>query len=418
MDQTQVITKELSHFFLAGINYRKTDAAIRGRFAINNEQYAKIIADARTEGVNEMFILSTCNRTEIYGFAHNAEQLITLLCGETSGDKRLFQRLAYVQQGEAAVHHLYKVGVGLDSQILGDYEVPAQLKNAARFAKEAGSLGTFTERMINSILQVSKVVKNETKLSSGTVSVAFAAVQYLKKIEDIASKKILLLGVGKIGRNTCKNMISLLGTRNITLINRTNQVATGFALEKGIRFAPYEALEKNIRETDILLVATNAPQPTVLKAHFGNTTAPKTIIDLSIPRNVEESVTALPGISLINVDELSKVQDETLQKRQEEVPKARNIIREHMDDFLYWYRMRKHAVVLQAVKNKLETIHVQEIKNQKSPLQYHPDDVNEISSRIIQKVINLLAGRVRQMNGHSEAYLQMLSELFETPVKE
>src|SRR5690242_921699 len=189
----QIITKDLSHFFLAGINYRKTNVRIRGLFAVSASQYGNILCKAREGGLCELFIISTCNRTEIYGFAESAEQLIRLLCNETAGNENLFKEMAYVYEGEKAVHHLYKVGAGLDSQILGDYEVISQIKNAAKFAKEQNCLGSFTERMINSVLQVSKIVKNETSLSSGTVSVAFAAVQYLKKIENVCSKKILLI---------------------------------------------------------------------------------------------------------------------------------------------------------------------------------------------------------------------------------
>ncbi|MHB1922002.1 MAG: glutamyl-tRNA reductase [Chitinophagaceae bacterium] len=170
------MTRDLSHFFVAGVNYKKTDLAVRGLFSINSDQYEKILKKAYDQGLREIFILSTCNRTEIYGFSENAQLLIELLCSETEGSISLFENLAYIKSGEKAINHLYSVAAGLDSQILGDYEVVGQVKKAARFSKQHQCLGTFSERIVNSVIQVSKMIKNNTTLSSGTVSVAGASV--------------------------------------------------------------------------------------------------------------------------------------------------------------------------------------------------------------------------------------------------
>lgn len=204
----------ISKFFIAGINYKKTEAAVRGQFAINNDQYANILDIAPSFSLSEFFILSTCNRTEIYGFADNASQLINILCTQTIGTKETFEELSYVKQGEKAIQHLFEVGAGLESQILGDYEIIGQIKCAVKFARERGFISAFSERLVNSVIQSTKVVKNQTALSGGTVSVSFAAVQYIKKnVSNICNKNILLLGVGKIGRNTCKNLVDYLHTK-------------------------------------------------------------------------------------------------------------------------------------------------------------------------------------------------------------
>src|SRR5688572_4605924 len=198
--------KTISNFYVAGINYKKSDASVRGQFAICNEQYSRILERAEEQGLDEVFIISTCNRTEIYGFAYCSHQLVELLCTETAGDVDCFKQSAYIKTGEEAIEHLFTVGAGLDSQILGDYEIVGQIKSAVKFAKEQGFVGAFTERLCNCVLQSSKLVKNNTELSGGTVSVSFAAVQYIRQaVADPSSKNILLLGTGKIGRNTCKN---------------------------------------------------------------------------------------------------------------------------------------------------------------------------------------------------------------------
>lgn len=410
--------KELSRFFLAGINYKKADTALRGKFALNELQYEQLLQEAQREGLDELFVISTCNRTEIYGFAPSSRRLSQLLCRVTQGDQESFDRIAYHQHGEQAVLHLYQVACGLDSQILGDYEVISQVKQAARFAKEHGFLGTFTERMLNSVFQVSKHIKNETSLSSGTVSVAYAAVQYLKAVPDILQKEILLVGMGKIGRNACCNLMDVLGTRKVTLVNRTESVAREFAVRHGLKALTLEQLPEALASADVVIVATNAPEPTLSRELLQHTARPRIVLDLSIPRNVDPAAAGLDGLTLINIDELSRVQDRTLDMRLNEIPQAQQIIQENMHDFLYWYRMRNHAVILQEVKNRLARIHEKEIRSFKGKSELRQEELEELSSRIVQKVINLFAGKVRQASGKSEHYLEMLSELFETSLNE
>ncbi|MDO6433805.1 glutamyl-tRNA reductase [Flavitalea sp. BT771] len=398
---------DISKFFIAGINYKKTDAAIRGRFAISAEQYEKILTLAPAHHLHELFILSTCNRTEIYGFAEEPAHLINLLCTQTTGDPATFSKIAYIKNGLEAVEHLFQVSAGLDSQILGDYEIVGQIKTAVKFARERGFIGAFTERLVNCVLQSSKSIKNQTALSGGTVSVSFAAIQYIKeRIGRVEGEKILLIGVGKIGRNTCRNMVDYLGTRNITLINRTEERAASLASEMGLSYAPLEDAAKYIGESDIILVATNAEQPTLLRTHLEGKGA-KLLIDLSIPCNIEKSAGELPGITLVNVDELSKLKDETLQKREAEVPKAKAIIAEHIDELLEWHDMRKYVPVLKAVKTKLKELHscpvFSRLSGESFPSTVHTDEQ-------IQRVINGMATKMRQHNKGGCHYIEAINE--------
>lgn len=390
-----------------GINYKKTDAAIRGQFAISNEQYAKLLSLAPAHHLSELFILSTCNRTEIYGFADNASQLADLLCSETTGNREAFMDMAYIKRGAEAVEHLFLVSAGIDSQILGDYEIVGQIKQAVKFAKENNFVGPFLERLVNSVLQSSKAVKNQTELSGGTVSVSFAAIQYIReRFADLAGKKILLIGIGKIGRNTCRNMVDYLGTRNITLINRTEEKAAELAAQMGVGYASLDHLDEHSGNADIILVATNAEQPTLLRRHIEGH-GPKLVIDLSIPCNVEKTAAGAPGITLINVDELSKIKDETLQKREAEVPKAKAIIAEHIAELMDWYAMRKHVPVLKAVKTKLKELHTSELYGRLG-IEAIPsaDDADEQ----IQRVINGMATKMRQQNQGGCHYIQAINE--------
>jgi glutamyl-tRNA reductase len=396
--------KNISNFFVAGINYKKSDACVRGQFAIGTEQYINILQKACLLGLNEIFILSTCNRTEIYGFANSSKQLVELLCSETAGDTETFLQSSYIKNGTEAIEHVFNVGAGLDSQILGDYEIVGQLKNAAKFSKQHGFVGAFTERLINCVLQSSKLIKNNTELSGGTVSVSFAAVQYIKQVvANPFSKNILLLGVGKIGRNTCKNLVDYLDTKNITLINRSPEKAEELARELGLRSASLENLHEEIAKADIILVATNSPEPTILKEHVDGH-GEKLIIDLSIPYNVHEDAQQLSNVQLVNVDELSKMKDETLRMRLAEVPKAKAIIAEVMEEFNEWYEMRRHVPMLKDLKIKLKELY-------SHPLYSNPTTTCPKKLDVqIQRVLNETAGKIKIQNQRGCQYLAALND--------
>ena len=398
------MNSSIQQFFIAGVNYRKTDAAIRGLFAVNQDQYASILATAAEQGLNEVFIVSTCNRTEIYGLANSADELIDLLCSVTTGEKNTFIDRCYIKQGLQAIDHLFSVAAGLDSQILGDYEIVGQMKIAVKFAKERQMIGAFTERLFNTVLQSSKAVKTNTELSGGTVSVSFAAIQFLKDhLTDFQNKKIVLLGIGKIGRNTCKNLVDYLGATDITLINRSEEKAIELAKELGLRSVGMELLNEEITAADVIIVATNSDQPVITKNLLPQT-KDQILIDLSIPNNIDPACKKIPCITLVNVDDLSKINDITLQKRMAEVPKARAIIKEHIGEFCEWHCMRKHASVLKSFKQTLQDLH-----------EFCFDEI-EADKEMIQKGVNNLALKMRRLHTPGCNYIQAINEYIEQPV--
>lgn len=405
---------DVLNFCVAGINYKKTDAALRGQFAIGPDQYNAVLDTAAAYGLHELFILSTCNRTEIYGLTDDVQQLIALICTETTGDADTFNEIAYIKTGESAIQHLFNVAAGLDSQILGDYEIIGQLKQAVKTARAKGFIGTTLERMVNAVLQSSKAIKNQTALSGGTVSVSFAAVQYIKEnITHIEGRKILLLGTGKIGRNTCKNLVDYLGTTNITLINRSPEKAACLATELGLQHAPASELDEQVAQSDIILVATNAAAPVILAAQLEGR-GKKLIIDLSIPYNVETAAQQLENITLVNVDGLSKLKDETLQKRKAEVPKAQAIIAAHTAEFSEWHAMRKHTPILKAVKDKLQQIHCYQLNTGTANNAGFTNFAADKPEARIQKIITTMAVKMRHQNQRGCQYIEAINDFMAT----
>ena len=395
-------TQNIQSFWAVGLNYKKTDASVRGAFAISIEQYGQALALAHEYGVDEMFIVSTCNRTEIYGCAAYAHQLVDLLCRVCAGNAATFTQMAYVRNGYEAAEHLFQVAAGLDSQILGDFEILGQIKKSVKYAKENGFIGAFMDRLVNCVFQSSKSVKTNTAISGGTVSVSFAAVQYIRdNVHNISDKKILLLGAGKIGTITCRNMIDYLGTKNITLINRTTEAAQNLAGELGIQYQQIGCLDEHLKSADIIVVSTSAQEPVVFKNHLAGH-GPKIVIDLSVPCNVSNDVREIDNITLINVDELSAIKDETLQMRRNEIPKAVLIIKEHLQDFKEWYAMRKHVPVLKEVKSKLQGIYLTGLSTEAK------HEVKQTDA--IQSVINVLATKMRSKHAPGCHYIEAIND--------
>ena len=395
-------------FYVIGINYRKTDTAVRGNFAINSEQHVIILQQAKAQGIKELFVLSTCNRTEIYSLAPDADTLIRILCAQTEGNEETFKKLCYIKSGIPAIEHMFSVGAGLDSQILGDYEIVGQMKIAAKFAKSQNMIGCFIERLLNTVLQASKLIKNETALSNGTVSVSFAAIQFIKQhLTNPADAKIVLIGTGKIGSNTCKNLVDYVENKQITVINRTDEKALQLSSAYDIRFASYADYKKEVAEADVIIVATNSDKPIIGVADLSGNK--QILVDLSIPNNIDPQVSKMNNVMLANVDDLAKINDETLKMRQAEVPKALAIIDTHKEEFLEWNAMRKHVPLLKAVKQKLMDMHNCKMFLSSLCCQSSSSSLSG-NHEAIQKVVNNVAVKMKQQTQPGCHYIQAIHD--------
>jgi len=295
-------------FYVIGLNYQKADARMRGFFSVSEAAQQRILAEAEELNISSISVLSTCNRSEIYGRVENPYLLIKLLCRHTRGTLEEFEKVSYVYREQEAIDHLFRVGAGLDSQILGDFEIIGQLRNSFRRSKDAGMLDSYMERLVNSVIQASRRIKNETGLSSGITSVSFASVKYImEQVPDYENKKILLFGTGKIGRNTVGNLVKHISRAQITLINRTRKNAETIGEKYNLAIKDYIDLIPEIAQSDILIVATGASVPTITKFSLVRLQKPLLIIDLSVPQNVDENVDELEGVERVHLDELSEV---------------------------------------------------------------------------------------------------------------
>lgn len=401
-------------FYTIGLNYKKADADVRGKFSLDETTMNTLLQDAKAQGLDGLLVTSTCNRTELHGFAEHPFMLIKLLCDNTLGSVEEFQKVAYVHKNNDAIAHLFRVGTGLDSQILGDFEIISQLKQSFNRSKKHNLANPFIERLCNAVIQASKRIKNETEISSGATSVSFASVQYiLKNAPNISEKNILLFGTGKIGRNTCENLIKHTQNSHITLINRTKDKAEKIAGKFNLLVKDYGNLQAEIRNADVLIVATGAQQPTVSKELI-HTKKPLLILDLSIPKNVSDTVSDLENVTLIHLDHLSQMTDETLERRKQFIPQAEAIIDEVRSDFIKWLETRKFAPVIKALKKKLKTIKEEELDfHSKKASNFDQEQADIISERIIQKITKQFANHLKDENTDSSNSLNIIRKVFQ-----
>jgi glutamyl-tRNA reductase len=389
-------------FFTIGVSHKTASIDSRGRFSLSDAQLHALFLEAKDKGLQDLLLISTCNRTEIYAWSSSSDLLIELLCSHSEGSREDFEQFGYCLKDTKGIHHFFRVGTGLESQILGDFEIIGQIKQSFYRSKKMGLAHGKLERLTNSVIQASKRIKTETQISSGATSVAFASVQYImKNVSNIAQKNILLFGTGKIGANTCENLVKHSQNDHIVLINRTQEKAEKIAGKFPVLVRPYGELVASIRESDVLIVATSAQKPTVTPALIHNQ-KPLLILDLSLPRNVDPSLNQRPNTQVIHLDELSQITDATFEKRKKFIPQAEEILETVKMEFMEWLIHRKYVPTLKAFREKIKT---------PSPnLEPIPENETEY---LAQKIMGQVAAYLRSNPDKADQTVHLLQDVFE-----
>ncbi len=382
------IQKVLSDFWVIGINFRNVGSADRGRYVVSQEQYQRFLLKAKGLPHTEVVVVSTCNRTEIYSYTKHLTELVGYyleIIGLHSTD---YEKVAICKNGEDALKHLLHVSAGLESQILGDYEIVGQLKQAFQTAKSEKLTGVFLDRVFATLLHSSREIRCKTQLSSGSVSTAHAAAQF---INDNCKKaalmpQILVIGAGEIARNTLLNLVKFFPSEQLTVTNRTLEKAKAMSQELSIAYIPFDQVTENLQTFDAIITAINSTSYII---------TPKTplnqegviLIDLAIPNNISPAIAINKHITYANLDTISKWNDETLKNRAKEIPKAEAIIEHHIQEFIAWLDMRKHVPFIRSIKEKI--LH---FNQQNEELLACADDAT------IQKALNSMAMKLKNSN--------------------
>ena len=397
-----VLLTENKKFYVVGVSHKTASIDLRGHFSLGDSQLHALFLEAKEKGIKDLLIINTCNRTEIYAWSTADSILVDLLCTHSQGTQKEFNQIGYSLESEIGINHVFRVGTGLESQILGDFEIIGQIKQSFYRSKKMGLAQGNLERLTNSVIQASKRIKTETQISSGATSVAFASVQYiLKNVPDIAQKNILLFGTGKIGANTCENLVKHSQNDHIVLINRTQEKAEKIAGKFPVQVKPFGALTASIRDSDVLIVATSSQKPTVTSDLIYNK-KPLLILDLSLPRNVDPELNDRPNTQVIHLDELSQITDATFERRKKFIPQAEQILASVKLEYIEWLTHRKYIPTLKAFREK--------IKTSPTSSELIPEADTEFMA---QKIMGQVAAYLRSNPHKADETVHLLKDVFE-----
>ncbi|MDG5767431.1 glutamyl-tRNA reductase [Balneolales bacterium ANBcel1] len=409
-------TPQIREFSAAGINHWKADVALRERFSLSEDQRRRFLEDARIIGLRDVIIVSTCNRTEIFGRTSTPGILVELLVKHSEGLREEFDESGFVFEGEDAVRHLIRVTVGLDAQILGDLQIVKQVKEAYEHTRSMGMADTVLHRLMQFVLRTHKRSRTETDLASGAATTAYAAVRYAKnKLKSIARKNILLVGTGKIGKITCKNLISM-GARNVVLLNRNRLRAETLGDRFQLPVAGLESLSSEIGRADLVIVATGADHPVIRREQLSGIEGSDrkvVMLDLSVPRNIDPELGSHPNVELVNMDLLRDTTDEAFKRREENVPKVEAIIDEEIENFKVWLSEQKVVPTIRALSDKLHDIRSREMDKFRSRIPEQAfEDVDHLTRRIVNKIMAHSIDHLRENHDAPEEITRLVHSMF------
>jgi glutamyl-tRNA reductase len=340
--------------FLVGMNHKTAPIALREKFSIPDLQYqafsAFLAGEGRAEGgsgggIREQVVLSTCNRTEVYGSAEDPEaamrHVVEAFANFSDEPKQIFLGHAYRRTGADAVQHLFAVTAGMDSMALGETEILGQVKNAYLKAHAAQRTSRCLNALFQRALRVGKKVRTETAIGAGKVSVASIAVDLALKIfSSLKNKRVLLIGSGQMARAVCESLIGK-GVKELVVANRNTERAEGLVEEFGGRAVPFERLDEEAVSADIVISSAGTPAAFIHPDRVEKWMKRKSrtalfLIDLGVPRNIDEQVNELADAYLYNLDDLQAIAERNSCARQMAVAACQSIVEAASEQFLTW----------------------------------------------------------------------------------
>lgn len=419
-----------------GISHNTASLDVRERMVMSADEAKEALTQLKGKFFNEAMLVSTCNRTELYGLSPDTRlddsELKKFLISFKSANDFVKPDHFYGNFSGGAVNHLFKVAAGIDSLVIGDIQILSQVKEAFNLSTELGIMGPVMNRLMQSTLHVGKRVRSETAICEGAVSVSYAAVELASKIfADLSKKSALLIGAGETGELTLKHLIGK-GIGNVKVANRTREKAEVLLknLEVQGDVVEYENLTEALLTVDIVVTSVNSPTYIVKPEHVRSVMKqrannPLFIIDISVPRSVEPSCNKVENVFVYDMDSLSAIVDKNVEKRKAEIPKVTTIIREEMVQFFKWHSSLQVGPTIHELTDVLEAIRKSEVeKNINRFAQQDRELVEMLTKRIVNKILHqpITALRSGAQNGAAGSEtvnrIQALRDLFGISQKE
>ncbi len=401
---------------LFGVNHKTADIAIRERFAVAESDYKKHIEETlRHPAIQSVVILSTCNRTEYY-LSVTSVQAFKEFYASTFGQQDN-RDVIYKMTGQDVVSHLFSVTAGIDSLVVGETQIQGQVKKAYETAKQV-RMDSALDKLFQMAFKAAKLVRSETEIGRNPVSVAHCAVQLGRQIfGDLQQQKLLVVGAGETAELVIRYLINHQAD-TITITNRTRSKAEKMARIFNTGVMPLSDLERRLSEFDLIFTATACPHHLIVHqttklALKARKHRPMVMIDLSVPRDIDEAVKAFDDVFLYTVDDLQKVITDNMSRRQNTVVEARRIIEAEANLYMQWLRRRKYHNLLKQYQQRVDQDKIEALKNQRADIDEAGLQKMEILAHQVSKKVAhpVMAGLRKVIESGNEEHIKLMAEL-------
>jgi len=408
---------------VVGLNYRTAPVAVREHFWISeNRRYEALVQLSRAEGIEEVIVMATCNRTEFWLWANDvtlAANSVMRLLGAEYGLKLCEWKHFYRLLDEAALLHIFRVASSLDSMVVGEPQVVSQVKQAWEQAQKVGATGRFLDAVLQKALSVSKRVRTETAIGNAAVSIPYDAVELARQIfGTLENKKVLLLGAGKMSELSARGLLNH-GASSVCVINRTLEHAVELATKLGGLAIPFEERWQHMAEADIIISSTSCPHTIFsreeaelmvrerqVRGRKGqgqdkDSDQPLVIVDIAMPRDIDSAVRDVKGIFLYDLDDLENVVDHNAGERESAAAEGQKILQAEAQGFRRKLMAERVVPTIVALRLRLDEICRQELdsfRQENGPFSKDQDEVlNAIMSRMTQRIAGSLARELKEL---------------------
>lgn len=416
-----------------GLSHRTSGVELRERLVLGPSDgvgYLRGLTGAPSEQreFHEAALLSTCNRFELYAIVNECQAASAHVCHTLARIHEIPESelgpCLVSSRGMEAAQHLCEVAAGLDSMILGEPQVLGQVADAHDMALRAGTSGPTLGMLFRKAIECGKRARADTRICEHAISVSHVAVELAKQVfGSLHDQPVLLVGAGEMAELAARNLLDN-GSRNILVVNRSQDRAQELAREIRATALHWEELGSALAEADIVIASTGSRQPIICaemvrQAMRQRRQRPLFFIDISVPRNVEAQVGRLPSVYLYDIDDLQAVAQENVARREREIPQVRSIVGSSVSEFAEWWRSREVTPTIGDLRAMASSICDAEVARALLHLPPLSDRETETLQRLAQGIVNKLLHnptmRLKEAanNGDSHEFAGMVRMLFD-----
>ncbi|MEO8400043.1 MAG: glutamyl-tRNA reductase, partial [Ignavibacteriaceae bacterium] len=392
------------------INHHTAPVELREALFLSDEEIRNFIQNTKGKVFSESLVISTCNRTEIYGIPINQStthlEIQNLLLIQKP-NSRVTQENFKSFFSESAITHLFRVISGIDSMLIGDNQIYNQVKDSFQLAEEMSSAGFLMKRLFDSAVKTGKRAITETEIFQGAVTVSYSAIQLIEKIfSNLSKKSALIIGAGETAEIAAKHLRDK-GIGKLSLTNRTFEKAEKLSSNLNAMVLAFPNFKENLHNFDIIISATSSPdhiltyndiEATMEKRNYN----PIVLMDIAIPRNIDPQVKELEYVFYNDIDSLNIIVGQNLAKRKDEIPKVEGIIKEEVSNFLAWFNSLEVAPTIKNLRDFFEEIRAEEVSKNKNKFSSDDQEKLEIvTKRIVNKILHQPTLELKKINEKS-----------------